>query len=128
MTRASLPALAGLLALLAGCSQNRYDPDPYPQQNRGYPQDNRGYGGYSNGTSFSPARRALEMKGELRLNDRQIQQLAMIERDFNRDGNRYGGGYRDDRQVQRDRQGERHEVDRVLNRRQRDILRRSWGR
>ena len=106
MSRATMPALAGLLVLLAGCSQNRYDPYPYPQNSRGYPQDDRGY---RDGASYSPARRALEMKHELRLNDRQIRRLVVIERDFNR-------------------RDERREVDRVLNRRQREILYRGWGR
>ena len=82
MTRATMPAFAGLLLLLAGCSQNRYDPYPYPNDNRGYPQDDRGY---RNDGSYSPARRALQMKGQLRLNDRQIRQLVVIERDYNRD-------------------------------------------
>ena len=113
MTRATMPAFAGLLLLLAGCSQNRYDPYPQPNDNRGYPQDDRGY---RNDGTYSPARRALQMKGELRLNDRQIRQLVVIERDYSRDRNR-GYGNRGD---------ERREVDRVLNRRQRDILYRSW--
>lgn len=113
MTRATTPALAGLLLLLAGCSQNRYDPYPYPNDNRGYPQDDRGY---RDGAAYSPARRALQMKNQLRLNDRQIRRLVVIERDFNRDRNRgFGRGG-----------GERREVDRVLNRRQRDMLYRSW--
>ena len=106
MMRATTPALAGLLLLLAGCSQNRYDPYPYPRNSRGYPQEDRGY---RDGAAYSPARRALQMKRELRLNDRQIRRLVVIERDFNR-------------------RDERREVDRVLNRRQRDILYGSWGR
>ena len=55
------------------------------------------------------------MKGQLRLNDRQIRQLVVIERDYNRDRRGYGN-----------RGDERREVDRVLNRRQRDILYSNW--
>ena len=106
MTRATTPALAGLLLLLVGCSQNRYDPYPHPRDSRGYPQDDRGY---RDAASYSPARRALQMKSELRLSDRQIRRLVVIERDYNR-------------------RDERREVDRVLNRRQRGILYGSWGR
>jgi hypothetical protein len=111
MTRATLPTLAGLLLLLAGCSQNRYDPYPYPQDNRGYHDD----------SSWSPARQALRMKNDLRLSDRQIQRLVVIERDFNRDRNR---GYADSR---RNQAAEQRAVDRVLDRRQRNILYRSWN-
>ena len=103
MMRATTPALAGLLLLLAGCSQNRYDHYPYPDNSRSYPRDERDY----RDASWSPARRALQMRHELRLNDRQVRRLVVIERDY---------GRRD----------ERREVDRVLNRRQREMLYRGW--
>ena len=106
MMRVTTPALAGLLLLLAGCSQNRYDPYPYPETSRSYPRNDRDY---RDAGAWSPARRALEMKHELRLNDGQIRRLVVIERDY---------GRRD----------ERREVDRVLNRRQREMLYRGWGR
>jgi len=106
MMRATTPALAGLLLLLAGCSQNRYDHYPHPENSRDYPRDERAY---RDAGAWSPARRALEMRHELRLNDRQIRRLVVIERRY-------------------DRRAERHEVDRVLNRWQRDMLYRGWGR
>ena len=38
MTRSTMPAFAGPLLLLAGCSQNRYDPYPYPNETAATPR------------------------------------------------------------------------------------------
>ena len=122
MRRLILPALTGLL-LVGGCSQNREYPDerPYPQADRAYRDDVRHDGEWA-----SPAGRALAMRDELRLTDRQIDRLARIRHTYDNRNRPHGRSEAhrnprsDDERMRRNFLAERREVEAVLTEDQRD--------
>ena len=127
MIRVPTPVLAGLLVLVSACSHNAQS---YPSDSRGAPDNAAGYSRddlHSDGT-YSPARRALRMRSELRLSGPQVERLVLIERDYGSrevrpNGNGRGRG-RGNGQARRGIQEERRDVDRVLTREQRRIFQR----
>lgn len=127
MIRIPTPVLAGLLVLVTACSHTTQS---YPSDSRGAPEGAPAYARddlHGNGT-YSPARRALRMRSELRLSGPQVERLVLIERDYGSrevrsNGNGRGRG-RGNGQARRGIQEERRDVDRVLTREQRRIFQR----
>lgn len=122
MRRVTWPALTVLLFLAGGCSHNReYDGRPSPDAGRTYRVDEI----RRDGEWGSPAGRALAMRDELRLTDRQMARLERIRRSYERRDRPRGNseGHRNDRKndrAERNFNAERREVDAVLTEDQRD--------
>ena len=121
MRRVTLPVLTTLLIAVGACSHNQeYDGRPSPRADRTYRVDEVRRDDWG-----SPAARALAMRDELRLTDRQITRLERIRRTHDRRDRPRGNseGHRNDRKndrVERDFNAERRAVDAVLTEDQRD--------
>ncbi len=122
MRRLTLPALTALLFVAGGCSHNREYSDgrPYPEADRAYRVDEVRRDEWG-----SPAGRAIAMRDELRLTDRQLTRLERIRRNYDKRDHPRGNSeaHRNDRgnsRARRDFNAERREVDAVLTEDQRE--------